>query len=527
MVRSSRRGSGRESGSRSDGSGPVEDVVTHDRRPAAESRLAGYRLLRRIASGERADIFLAAVDGGADEPAPLVVVRVYDAAASGTAIALEIEAMSTDASGSLPALYDVATLDDGRCALAVERLAGATLARVIAERRITPGEAVTILAPITVAVGELARRGFVHTRMSLSDVLLDGRGRPRLVGLGGLERLPAAAHERTPLLRAGHVVLADLVNEVTAATERPEAFRAAIELVQSRLTTRPFMPCEAELERVLFAAADPAPVSGIVVAAPRGGLPSRVTVPMEARSAAGPGSDVDATEADASDAPRSALRALLDLAQLPAFFADGGRAGPDAAPRASVNERGGVLTRVRTMLRRRRPVLLVGSLMGGGALVLLLTLVPPGGSGAASTDARPAVSARIDAAPDAEPPETTAPPEETTALPDDATAGDDVVVAVQALLARRAMCFDELDLACLEAVVQSGSAAEIDDVAAMGAARAGGDVPPAFDPTGITVAAEMGSAVLVTVPYSTDEREPASLLVMRGEAGWRLREVFG
>ncbi|MGH3705522.1 MAG: protein kinase, partial [Agromyces sp.] len=241
----------------------------HDPRPTGESTIAGYRLLRRIASGERADVFLAAVDGAADDPAPLVVVRVYDAAASGAALALEIEAMSTDASGSLPALYDVATLDDGRCALAVERLAGASIARVIAERRIAPGEAVTMLAPIAVAVGELARRGFVHTRLSPADVLLDGQGRPRLTGLGGLERLPVPPHERTPLLRAGHVALADLILEVTASTERPEAFAAVVELMRSRLTTRPFMPCEAELERELFAAAHPAAIRGIEVAAPR------------------------------------------------------------------------------------------------------------------------------------------------------------------------------------------------------------------------------------------------------------------
>jgi hypothetical protein len=28
------------------------------------------------------------------------------------------------------------------------------------------------------------------------------------------------------------------------------------------------------------------------------------------------------------------------------------------------------------------------------------------------------------------------------------------------------------------------------------------------------------------VPFTDVEREPASLLLMRGEAGWRLRELF-
>ena len=42
----------------------------------------------------------------------------------------------------------------------------------------------------------------------------------------------------------------------------------------------------------------------------------------------------------------------------------------------------------------------------------------------------------------------------------------------------------------------------------------------------ISVVADLGDAVVVSVPDVAGEREPTSLLMMRSEAGWRLREWF-
>lgn len=296
-------------------------------------------------------------------------------------------------------------------------------------------------------------------------------------------------------------------------------FAAVDELMQARLTTRPFMPCDAELERALFAAAEPAAIRGVVAVAPRPGLGSRATAPLETGTSDAHGDDAGGL--GASEAPaRGSFATLLDLAQWPAFLADGRRAVDGAPTSGSPDASLGVRSRARAMLRRRRPALVVGSLVGGGALVLLLTLVPPETNDAVSAGTGHDAAAQAAEVPAVDP---SAP----AAAPEDATAGDDVVAAVQAMLERRAECFDQLDLACLQTIVQPGSAAEADEVAAMGVARDGGDAPAAFDPAGIAVTAEMGSAVLVAVPYATGEREPASLLVMRGEAGWRLREIFG
>ncbi|MBT2500841.1 protein kinase [Agromyces sp. ISL-38] len=501
--------------------------------PPVDGRLAGYRLIRRIASGERADVYLATADRS-DEPAPgepaaLIAIRVYPAHASSTAIAVEVEAMSADASGALPALYDVATLDDGRCCLAVERMPGTSLARILTDRSLSPGEAVTVLAPIVVAVAELARGGFVHTRLSASDVLIDDAGRPRLVGLGALERLPGhgGAAERTALLRAGHVALAELVEDVAAGTRPSGALSAAVDLLRGRLDARPFLTCEPELERVLFGVASPEPISGVATRPRPVGLPARIGTPL----APAPEEPAQATEEAVMPRRRGSggLRTLFSLAQLPELTA------PQLAQAADVDRAASMLSRLRRLLAGRQRTLVFGSLMSAGALVLMLTLVPP----ATADGARSA-----DPTPDAPPTESNPPaaggagvsstevPRPATATPsappeDSAVLADDVIAATAELLELRSSCFATLDLSCLDEVVQSGSAIESNDRAALAAAREGNGAPSVdYDLDRITLTAEMGSAVLVSVPFTSAEREPASILVMRSEAGWRLREIF-
>ncbi len=534
---------------------PREERSTHefvyDADPTG-GRLVGYRLIRRVASGDRADLFLAAAElppaigagaeeagaeeagaveaGGASGP-PLVILRVYRADAPEASVALEIEAMSTDATGTLPTLHDVANLDDGRCVLAVERIGGASLSRLLADRTLSSGESVTLLAPIVVAVAELARRGYVHGRLAVSDVLIDDRGRPRLVGLGGLRRLPERAHaDRTALLREAHAALADLISEVAAAVRPAGALDGVVDLIRQRLAARPFQSCETELERRLFELAPPAPIGGVDVrprAAAR--LPARVVAPTapEERAAAD-----DPMEAPSRRTRRGFARTVLELAQVPGDIAENLGGAGDADHR-------GIRGRLLELVARRRRSLTVGGLVGSAALVLLLTLVPP-----ATADDAP------DAAPDHAAPgtdpsaprlsETEASGEESsaptrtpdsaasTAAPPSAPIELDPVAAASGLLERRAECFQTLDLSCLDEVVQAGSAAETADRAALVAARDGDALPEIeFDLSAITVTTEMGGAVLVSAPHMAPEREPASLLMVRGEAGWRLREIFG
>lgn len=489
-----------------------------------ERSIAGYRLLRRIANGDRADVYLAAVDrpeNADNDAAPLVAVRVYASSAPGESIATEIEAMAADTSGALPELYDVATLDDGRCCLAVERMPGPTLAGLLLGRRLDPGEAVTILAPVVVAVAELAESGFVHTRLSANDVIIDATGRPRIIGLGALQRMPGHLHhgERTDLLRTGHEVLAELIGDVMLATRPAGVFDGALEIIRAALATRPFAPCEREVERALFKAASPTPIAGVAVRRRSAALPGRMTAPFTH---------------EPSDAPvdpgprrprRGVLSTLAEIAQLPV---------PSAERVADLADRDHAATLVGRMRRRlaaRRRAVLVGGVIGGAALVLMLTLVPPAPADEGTAAERGSMTHRTETAipvPSAAPERSAARSESTPPERDSETEPDlDAVGAAAQLLELRASCLATLDQACLSQVAQPDSAIERADLDLLAGARSGSAVPlDAFALDGITVTAEMGSAVLLSVPYIDAQREPASLLVMRGEAGWRLRELF-
>jgi hypothetical protein len=437
----------------------------------------------------------------------------------------------------------------------VDRLGGPTLAAIAAGPGLTAGEAVTVLAPVIIAVHELERLGFAHVRLAMSDVMFDGSGRPRLIGTGGLRRLEAATDgpgARTALVREMYTALARLVGDVAVITRPPGALDPVRNLLAELVAVRPFRTHEEELERMLFAVAEPAPIvvgPGSAVL-PAGGRRRRSADSFDAgsaqtrpdgfdrpmgrptRPAALDAPVADANHVDGHQPPERGRgwlpRALSSFDALVDESVPGGDAEPHIAGRLDA-----LRARIRRMLASRRPVLIVGGLAGGAALVLALTLLPPAPEAPAVGEAGapiPATAAGAipgsDADAGAEADAAAAASDRGGGVP---AAEDDPLAATAELLRIREGCLAALDAACLGDVLQPGSGLESADRAAVNAAVANGEAvlhpELAFDAA--RIAGEMGGAWLIEVPYREPERPPASILVMRSEAGWRLREMFG
>ena len=143
----------------------------------------GYRLTRLLGTGSTSTVWRARRELD-DE---LVAVKLLTAEADDEAV--REFAMLQHAGGEhVITLHETLEVDvDGGpgLALVLEYLAGGSLGRVIAERgHLTPGETVTVIAPIAQAVAGLHDLGIVHGDLSPGNVLLDSTGRPVLADLG-------------------------------------------------------------------------------------------------------------------------------------------------------------------------------------------------------------------------------------------------------------------------------------------------------------------------------------------------------
>ena len=142
----------------------------------------GFELGELLARGATSEVWAAvALDDG-----HRVAVKVVHAdLAALEAAAREAAVSARAASAHVVEVQGCVELADGRVALVLPHLRGGPLdALVRARGHLSPGEVVTVLAPMASALGRLHDLGVVHGDVSPGNVLLDLDGRPVLGDLG-------------------------------------------------------------------------------------------------------------------------------------------------------------------------------------------------------------------------------------------------------------------------------------------------------------------------------------------------------
>ena len=441
--------------------------------------LGGYRLVRKLGEGPRAEVFLAHPLRDHADALP-AAIKVTRAGVDPASVLAEASALTRAVGNHVVALLDVAPGPGVAHALILDRLAGGSLARLLRDRsRLRAGEAITILAPLAGAVSRLHDEGVVHGAIRADTVLFDADGAPVLACFGRARLVDPGL---SPAARESEAGITDDVRAVAALARTVLAAAGSagelLDWVESSVEfgTDDWLGSFAarlfdlgEAEAVDLRAGAPAYAEGRV--------PARLVI----------GSPIMAVE------PRQALPAWAD-GLLPAGMGD------TIAP---------VVQRLRSALSTvRRPLWLMAGAVAV-TLVAAIALVSPGDSDAASS---PPVSPTATGAP---------------AVDAGPVGANDPVAALSALLETRERCIRELSVLCLDDVDQEGSAALEADQQLVRGLQDGAEVGPSItvDDGEAALVERLGDSAIVSLGDSGGN-EPASVLLMKGEAGWRIRDYL-
>ncbi len=583
-------------------------VRRHSSGSAAEREevIAGYRVIRLLGSGNRANVYLGHTDSGT-----AVALKVFHTHADSASIESDIAILTSAAVPGLVRLLDVARVADGRICLVLERLAGGSLARYLIEHpRLHSGEAVTVLAPIVVSLRGLHEAGFTHGSLSPAVVLLDATGRAVLTGFGASQKLNIDSRECQAQVRADwgrlSLILAgvfDAVDEVPEPTQGTVAvlvrFQRCIDLAfklpERGVANAPCVATLSQLEHDLFDWANAVPLQAFQSAS----QPSSLSTAVQHRDGGG-GGDGDTSQRSTVPPLRTARHSqnagpLLMPETNIERSSDGDLGGQfedEVVKNAGVRRSSSVIVnstealfglarwggnrvlscrrqistyitvsalldahplqnaahRVRKRLHGRRRVLLFAALLSSAALVLALTLFPAPGQagnspapfpqrGSEPAGASPEIhtSDTTTSVPRVDDPRTT--PEETpeerhSAAPKGETVlmGNEPVEALRELLERRANCLATASLVCLDTVDQAGSAMMTLDTSLIRERQNGGGTlnGPDYRTSELSLAEHTGNLAIVQLtPIAAQQQgQPPSVLVIKGEDGWRLRDIF-
>lgn len=406
---------------------------------------------------------------------------------------------------------------------------GGDLERLLSEREgIGGGEAATILLGVAAGIAALHAAGWAGAGLAPAEIVFVGDGCPALDGLDAVtEYSPSGAVSDAERFYERARALCLRVTDGTGMT--------LLSLVEAGLRRGSWRAVE---ESVLAVVA-PEPIVF-------GGADGRAASP--------------AVEVAPAVAPAVSVRALPSQVRRRSA---GGVAGALVA--ALVAAMGALDGDVRSTLARRllawmrrRPALVVAGLVPIAVAMIVILLLPGGSAESAAavgTAKRPTSDASAAEGPRPSPATSAARPDQTTgparsgatsgnsasasgeAVPPSASGSagararmsDDPVDAARDLLDARHGCFAarSAQQRCLDSVVDAPSAFAAEEAAALGSA--GSRTARDYSGAQLGLVERWNGAALVSVapdPARTPHSEPASLLLVRGEAGWRLRAVF-
>jgi serine/threonine protein kinase len=459
--------------------------------------LAGYRIVRTIAETARAVTVLAQPALPTESRAELVVLKCYLDGVPSSSILAECEAMTSISSPHLPAVYDLASVSGNRLVAVCEWIPGTSLSKLLKSRsHFTAGEAITILVPLVETLARLHRAGIVHGGVSVDSVLFRESGSPVLIGLSQAARFvpqstPAElSHNST--VRSDIDSLTHLCVIVLSVVRSDSAGQQKLEDGIAWMTSTPLSSdpqWATALEERLFALGAPEPVRVV-------------------------GADLSASQDDPQ--PRR-VSTLLGGAATEAVGAPSDRISVFGIPSWLQNElvRGLValrlrLSHLRTWVHRWvAPVRPRMWLLGGIAVAALVTALLVAGV----------------APPDAvEPPESLSSTSHSAGVPTASPVNANPQLALGELLFTRERCFRDLSEGCLRDVSQVDSPAFTADSGLIAHIISGGElnnkVLLRFDE--VLVTQELGDSVIFSLTSSANDK-PATVLLVKGEAGWRMR----
>ena len=416
--------------------------------------------------------------------------------------------------------------DDGRVGLVVEAVTGPTGAAWLAENGpVRAGQATTLLAPIAEAIHHAHDHGVLGIVPELASVRIDSAGTPIIVGLhhGALRPvLPERFRQADALHEHDRQALARLVHAVAGHVE-PDS-RSAIAALASTALDGPLA-----LRDALLREARPEPLAA---SRPGAGDSRPLESSLDERSAprshepeAG-GAHVGAEPAPPrGGATRARVRDLLGSLGLPeALITSVDTAVARGFGLVDRLESIPFAHRIRTTVRPRFLLLgAAGALAVGLALVHVLAPSPPARSIDDAKDSLVSEAPREPAHDSGSPADGGGVPllngaPESLEHPDPA----DWNPLVEELLQRWSSCRSLVGEGCQAAVVQPHSAAAA--LLAVDDARHTTIDAWLLGERELVVVERMGSAAIVDLLESG--RTTASLLLMRSEAGWRVRDVL-